>query len=66
MVYNYTTKSFKGASASGAGGQTMEGALSKRYFQISEIAQNQTKSPVPIVIDVFGVPEPYGNPYGSK
>ena len=56
----------KGAGASEAGGQTKEGALSKRYFQTSEIAQNRTKSPVPIVIDVFGVPAPYGNPYGSK
>ena len=57
---------FKGAGASEAGGQTKEGALSKRYFQTSEIAQNRTKSPVPIVIDVFGVTAPYGNPYGSK
>ena len=56
----------KGAGASEAGGQTKEGALSKRYFQTSEIAQNRTKSPVPIVIDVFGVTAPYGNPYGSK
>ena len=51
----------KGAGASEAGGQTKEGALSKQYFQTSEIAQNQTKSPVPIVIDVFGVPAPYGS-----
>ena len=56
----------KGAGASEAGGQTKEGPLSKRYFQTSEIAQNRTKSPVPIVIDVFGVTAPYGNPYGSK
>ena len=56
----------KGAGASEAGGQTKEGALSKRYFQTSKIAQNRTKSPVPIVIDVFGVPAPYGKPYGSK
>ena len=56
----------KGAGASEAGGQTKEGALSKRYFQTSKIAQNRTKSPVPIVIDVFGVTAPYGNPYGSK
>ena len=56
----------KGAGASEAGGQTKEGAFSKRYFQTSEIAQNQTKSPVPIVIHVFGVTAPYGNPYGSK
>ena len=58
--------SVKGAGASEAGSQTKEGALSKRYFQTSEIAQNRTKSPVPIVIDVFGVTAPYGNPYGSK
>ena len=57
---------FKGAGASEAGGQTKEGPLSKRYFQTSKIAQNRTKSPVPIVIDVFGVTAPYGNPYGSK
>ena len=56
----------KGAGASEAGGQTKEGPLSKRYFQTSEIAQNRTKSPVPIVIDVFGVTAPCGNPYGSK
>ena len=56
----------KGAGASEAGGQTKEGPLSKRYFQTSKIAQNRTKSPVPIVIDVFGVTAPYGNPYGSK
>ena len=64
----YTTKKDlkpKGAGASEAGGQTKEGALSKRYFQTSKIAQNRTKSPVPIVIDVFGVTAPYGNPYGS-
>ena len=54
----------KGAGASEAGGQTKEGPLSKRYFQTSKIAQNRTKSPVPIVIDVFGVTAPYGNPYG--
>ena len=58
--------SLKGAGASEAGGQTKEGPLSKRYFQTSKIAQNRTKSPVPIVIDVFGVTAPYGNPYGSK
>ena len=58
--------SCKGAGASEAGGQTKEGPLSKRYFQTSKIAQNRTKSPVPIVIDVFGVTAPYGNPYGSK
>ena len=57
---------YKGAGASEAGGQTKEGPLSKRYFQTSKIAQNRTKSPVPIVIDVFGVTAPYGNPYGSK
>ena len=56
----------QGAGASEAGGQTKEGPLSKRYFQTSKIAQNRTKSPVPIVIDVFGVTAPYGNPYGSK
>ena len=56
----------KGAGASEAGGQTKEGPLSKRYFQTSKIAQNRTKSPVPIVIDVFGVTAPYGNPYDSK
>ena len=59
-------KTAKGAGASEAGGQTKEGPLSKRYFQTSKIAQNRTKSPVPIVIDVFGVTAPYGNPYGSK
>ena len=58
--------SLKGAGASEAGGQTKEGPLSKRYFQTSKIAQNRTKSPVPIVIDVFGVTAPCGNPYGSK
>ena len=47
----------KGAGASEAGGQTKDQ---------SKIAQNRTKSPVPIVIDVFGVTAPYGNPYGSK
>ena len=57
---------YKGAGASEAGSQTKEGALSKRYFQTSEVAQDRTKSPVPIVIDVFGVPAPYGKPYGSK
>ena len=56
----------KGAGASEAGGQTKEGALSKQYFQTSKIAHNRTKSPVKIVIDVFGVLAPYGNPYGSK
>ena len=61
-----TGGSVKGAGASEAGGQTKEGPLSKRYFQTSKIAQNRTKSPVPIVIDVFGVTAPYGNPYGSK
>ena len=61
-----TVAETKGAGASEAGGQTEEGPLSKRYFQTSKIAQNRTKSPVPIVIDGFGVTAPYGNPYGSK
>ena len=39
------SKQFKGAGASVVGGQTKEGALGKRYFQTSEIAQNRTKSP---------------------
>ena len=43
------------STAEGAGSQTKEEALSQRYFQTSEIAQNQTISSVPIVIDVFGV-----------
>ena len=62
----YISSSSKGAGASEAGGQTKEGPLSKRYFLTSKIAQNRTKSPVPIVIDVFGVTAPYGNPDGSK
>ena len=62
---SYKHPYYKGAGASEAGGQTKEGPLSKRYFQTSKIAQNRTKSPVPIVIDVFGVTAPYGNPYGS-
>ena len=66
LLTNIRQQRIKGAGASEAGGQTKEGALSKRYFQTSEIAQNQTKSPVPIVIDVFGVTAPYGNPYCSK
>ena len=65
-ISNSTPLFAKGAGASEAGGQTKEGPLSKRYFQTSKIAQNRTKSPVPIVIDVFGVTAPYGNPYGSK
>ena len=66
MPCNSRRPNTKGAGASEAGGQTKEGPLSKRYFQTSKIAQNRTKSPVPIVIDVFGVTAPYGNPYGSK
>ena len=66
QIFQDKTNTVKGAGASEAGGQTKEGALSKRYFQTSKIAQNRTKSPVPIVIDVFGVTAPYGNPYGSK
>ena len=64
--YGWFWSTAKGAGASEAGSQTKEGALSQRYFQTSETAQNQTISSVPIVIDVFGVTAPFGNPYGSK
>ena len=53
--YGWFWSTAKGAGASEAGSQTKEGALSQRYFQTSEIVQNQTISSVPIVIDVFGV-----------
>ena len=57
----------EGAGASEAGSQTIkERALSKGYFQTSEIVLHQTKSRVPRDIHVVGVSAPYSNPYGSK
>ena len=64
-LFYHSMITLKGAGASEAFKQTKEGALSKRYFQTSKIAQNRTKSRVPIDVHVFGVPT-YGNPYGSK
>ena len=52
----YKVSQSKGAGASEAGGQTKEGALSKRFYRSSEIVQNRTKprEPIDIQYSCFG------------